>query len=345
MQGKAVKNEFEKYIVDSIKGYERNIVYPDGDDLRLAQALKIFKNFNSSKTILIGKENIITANIKESGITDTDTIEIIEPSKSRKFNNYKSLLIDIFKSRQKEITEPQAEEMVRNPNYFAALMVRAGDAHCGISGSISSTEAMMRPLIQVIQVGPEKRYLSGAVLEIVPNCPYGLNGQFLLADVGIIPDPNEEQLLDIALLSYETAQAYLKGEPKIAMLSYSTKGSAESQKIDQIKRVVERVRKINPQIKIDGELQFDAAVFPDVAEKKSPGSEVAGYANVLIFPELNSANITLKAIHRLANAGYYGTTIQGAAIPFNDTSRGCFPIDLVWISGMTLMQLKRRCCK
>ena len=162
-----------------------------------------------------------------------------------------------------------------------------------------------------------------------------------LADVGVIPDPNEEQLLDIALLSYETAKVYLKGEPKVAMLSYSTKGSAESEKIDQIKRVVERVREINPQIKIDGELQFDAAVFPDVAEKKSPGSEVAGYANVLIFPELNSANITLKAIHRLANAGYYGSTIQGAAIPFNDTSRGCFPIDLVWLSGMTLMQRKR----
>jgi len=337
-----IRNDFEQYIVDSIKGFERNIIYPDGEDLRLTQALKIFKNFNSSKTILIGKENKITANIKESGILNTDTIEVIEPYKYTKFNDYACLLMDLFKSRQKEITEQQAEEMVRNNNYFAALMVKAGDAHCGLSGSLSSTEAMMKPLIQVIQVGHKKRYLSAAVLEIVPNCPYGLNGQFLLADVGVIPDPNEEQLLDIALLSYETALSYLKGEPKIAMLSYSTKGGAESQRIDQIKRVVKKVRKLNPRIIIDGELQFDAAIFPDVAEKKSPGSEVAGYANVLIFPELNSANITVKAIHRFANAGYYGSTIQGAVIPFNDTTRGCLPIDLVWLSGMTLMQLKNK---
>ncbi|MCL6088504.1 MAG: phosphate acyltransferase [Actinobacteria bacterium] len=341
MQDKIIRNEFEEYIVSSIKGYNKDIVYPDGEDIRLAHALKIFKNFNNSKTILIGKENIINGNIKECGIINTDTIEIIEPSKSRKFNDYKNLLIDLFKSRQKEITEEQAEEMILNNNYFAALMIKSGDAQCGISGSLSSTEAMLRPLIQIIQAGQKKRYLSAAVLEIIPNCPYGLNGQFLLADVGIIPEPNEEQLLDITLLSYETAKAYFKGEPKIAMLSYSTKGSSKSEKIDQIKKVVDQVKKINPQIKIDGELQFDAAVFPDVAQKKSPDSEVAGQANVLIFPELNSANITLKAIHRLANAGYYGSTIQGAAIPFNDTTRGCLPIDLVWLSGMTLMQLKR----
>jgi len=341
LKDKIIRNEFEEYIVSSINGYDKNIVYPDGEDIRLTQALKIFKNFNNSKTILIGKESVITGNIKESQIINTDTIEIIEPPKFSKFNDYKNLLIDLFKSRQKEITEAQAEELVLNNNYFAALMVRSGDAHCGISGSLSSTEAMMRPLIQVIQAGHRKRYLSAAVLEIIPDCPYGLNGQFLLADVGIIPDPNEEQLLDIVLSSYETARAYFKGEPKIAMLSYSTKGSAQSEKINQIKRVIERVKKINPQIKIDGELQFDAAVFPDVAQKKSPDSEVAGQANVLIFPELNSANITLKAIHRLANAGYYGSIIQGAAMPFNDTTRGCLPIDLVWISGMTLMQLKR----
>ena len=138
MKDKVIRNEFEEYIVSSIKGYDKNIVYPDGGDLRLTQALKIFKNFNNSKTILIGKENVITGNIKESGIINTDTIEIIEPSKSGKFNDYKSLLMGLFKSRQKEITEALAEEMVSNNNYFAALMVRSGDAHCGISGSLSS---------------------------------------------------------------------------------------------------------------------------------------------------------------------------------------------------------------
>lgn len=342
MRDNVITNEFEECIIDSIKDYERTVVYPDGEDIRLVQALKIFKNFNNSNTILLGSENIIAKNIKESGITNTDTIEIIEPSKSVKFNDYKNLLIDIFKNKQKELTEFQANEMVRNNNYFAALMAKSGDAHCGISGSLSSTEAMMRPLIQVIQAGQKKRFLNGAAMQIIPDCPYGLNGQLLLADVVVIPEPNEEQMLDITLLSYETAKALFSGEPKIAMLSYSTKGSAESEKIDQIRRVVEQVKKINPDIKIDGELQLDAALFPDVAKKKCPDSEVAGYANVLIFPDLNSANITLKAIHRLAKASYYGSIIQGAAIPFSDTTRGCLPVDLVWISGITLMQLKRK---
>lgn len=337
-----ITNEFEERIIHSIKDYERTVVYPDGEDIRLVQALKIFKNFNNSNTILLGSENIIAKNIKESGIKNTETIEIIEPSKSVKFNDYKNLLIDIFKNKQKELTEFEANEMVSNNNYFGALLVKSGDAHCGISGSLSSTEAMMRPIIQVIQVGHKKRFLNGAAMLIIPDCPYGLNGQLLLADVAVIPEPNEEQMLDITLLSYETAKVLFSGEPKIAMLSYSTKGSAESEKIDQIRRVVEQVKKINPDIKIDGELQLDAALFPDVAKKKCPGSEVAGYANVLIFPDLNSANITLKAIHRLAKASYYGSIIQGSAIPFSDTTRGCLPVDLVWISGITLMQLKRK---
>ncbi|MCL5071792.1 MAG: phosphate acyltransferase [Actinobacteria bacterium] len=321
MRDNVITNDFEEHIINSIQGYERTIVYPDGEDIRLVQAIKIFKHFNNSNTILLGNENIIAKNIKESGMTNTDAIEIIEPSKSAKFDGYKNLLIDIFKNKQKELTEFQANEMVRNNNYFAALMAKSGDAHCGISGSLSSTEAMMRPLIQIIQSGHKKRFLNGAATVIIPDCPYGLNGQLLLADVAVIPEPNEEQMFDITLFSYETAKALFSGEPKIAMLSYSTKGSAESGRIDQIRRVVEEVKKINPDIKIDGELQFDAALFPDVAKKKCPDSEVAGYANVLIFPELNSANITLKAIHRLAKAGYYGSIIQGAAIPFNDTRR------------------------
>lgn len=153
-----ITNDFEEYIINSIQGYERTIVYPDGEDIRLVQALKIFKNFNNSNTILLGSENIIAKNIKESGITNTDTIEIMEPSKSVKFNDYKNLLIDIFKNKQKELTELGANEMVRNNNYFAALMAKSGDAHCGISGSLSSTEAMMRPLIQVVKLGRKKDF-------------------------------------------------------------------------------------------------------------------------------------------------------------------------------------------
>jgi len=334
-------NEFEDFMVSSIGDYERTIVYVDGEDERVAHALKIFKDYNRSKTVLLGRQNIISKNIKEAGLENKDTIEIIEPAKSGKFETYKNLLINIFKDKQKEISKEKAKELVSQSNYFAALMLKSGDAHCGISGSISSTEEMMRPLIQVIGTGDKKRYLSGAVMEIIPDCPYGLDGQFLFADIAVIPEPSEKQMIDIVLSSYETAKALFNGEPKIAMLSYSTKGSAKGEKIDKIRGVIKKVKKVNHDIKIDGELQFDAAVIPEVAKVKFGDSEVAGQANVLIFPNLDSANICIKAVHRLAKSYYYGTIIQGSPIPFNDMSRGCAPIEVVTISGIALMQLKR----
>jgi len=334
-------NQFEDFMFSSIKDYEKTIVYVDGEDERLARALKIFKNYNSSKTILLGRKNIIAKNIRKAGLKDTDTIEIIEPAKSDKFEAYKNLLIDKFKDKKKEISEEKAAKLTSQTNYFAALMLDSGDAHCGISGSLSATEEMMRPLIQIIGTGNKKRYLSGAVMQIIPDCPYGASGQFLFADDAVIPEPDEPQMIDIVLSSYETAKAFFSSEPKIAMLSYSTKGSASSPKIDQIRRVVERVRKINSDIKIDGELQFDAAIVPEVAKSKCPNSEVAGSANVLISPDLASANICVKANQRFAKATYYGTIIQGSPIPFNDLSRGCPPVEIVRLSAMTLMQLKK----
>lgn len=340
MSEKYITNEFEEYIVNSINGFERNIVYPDGEDIRIAQALKILNKFNKSTAILLGKKDVISKNLKEAGIDNLNNIDIVDPSDSCDFEKYKNILSDIFKNKGKILTEEELDKLTRENNYYGTLLIKNGDAHCGVSGSISSTETMMKPLINVIQAGQKKKYLSGAVIEIVPDCPYGLNGQFLFADVALMADPNEEQMIDTVLSSYQTASALFNGEPKIAMLSYSTKGSAKSEKINTINNVIAKIRKINPSIKIDGEMQIDAAIFPDVAKSKCPDSEIAGQANVLIFPELNSANMVIKAVNRLANASYYGTTIQGAYIPFNDVSRGCFPIDLVWISGMTLMQRK-----
>jgi phosphate acetyltransferase len=334
-------NRFEAFMVSSIKDYERTIVYIDGEDTRLPEAIKIFQKHNNSKTVLLGKRSIIARNIKESGLKKTDTIEIIEPVKSSKFDDYTEILLERFKERKKEIGLSQAKELAGKSNYYAALMLKNGDADCGVSGSLSSTEAMMRPLIQVIGRGKEKRFLSGAAIQIIPDSPYGLNGQFLFADMAVIPFPDERQLTDIVLYSYETAKALFSGEPKIAMLSYSTKGSAKSEEIDKINRVIDKVKKMNPEIKIDGELQFDAAVIPEVAQIKLSDSEVAGYANVLIFPNLDSSNICTKAIHRLSGSYYYGTIIQGSPIPFNDLSRGCAPVEITTMSIIGLMQRKR----
>lgn len=340
MSEKYITNEFEEYIVTSINGFERRIVYPDGEDIRIAQALKIFNKLNKSTAILLGRKDIISRNLKETGINNLNTIDIIDPSTTDDSDKYKNILSDIFKNKGKMLSEEELDKLVKENNYYGALLIKNGDAHCGVSGSISSTEAMMKPLINVIQADQKKKYLSGAVVEIVPDCPYGLNGLFLFADVALMADPGEEQLIDTVLSSYQTASALFNGEPKIAMLSYSTKGSSKSEKINTINNVIAKIKKLNPVIKIDGEFQIDAALFPDVAKSKCPDSDIAGQANVLIFPELNSANMVIKVINRLAGASYYGTTIQGASIPFNDVSRGCIPINLVWISGMTLMQRK-----
>lgn len=162
----------------------------------------------------------------------------------------------------------------------------------------------------------------------------------MFADTAVIPDPDEAQMIDIVLFSYQTAKALFSSEPKVAMLSYSTKGSAIGEKIDQINRVIEKVKKIEPDMKIDGELQFDAAVVPEVAEAKGGDSEVAGSANVLIFPNLDSTNICIKAVHRLAKAKYYGSVIQGSPMPLNDLSRGCIPVEILAMTAITLMQIK-----
>lgn len=334
-------SNFEKYIVDSVKDYDdKVIVYVDGQDIRLAHALKLFKTYNKCKTVMLGEKDKILKNLHDAGINDKNNIEVIEPKRSPKLDEYRSLMIEIFSSKKKELSDEVAEEMASKPNYYAALMLKSGHAHCGVSGSLSSTESLMRPLIQIIGTGTPKRYLSGAVMQIIPDCPYGLDGKFIFSDVAVIPDPNEDQLIDIVLFSYKTARAFFEGEPKLAMLSYSTKGSSSSEKIEIIRRVVEKVRSKNPEIKIDGELQFDAAVIPEVAKSKGGNSEVAGQANVLIFPNLDSANICVKAVNRLARTLYYGTIIQGAPIPFNDLSRGCSPIEILKLSLLTLMQLK-----
>lgn len=335
-------NAFERYMVETIKDFKRSIVYVDGEDKRLAESLKVFRKYNKSRAIILGDEKTIISNIKEQGIGLDDLIEIIEPRKSSNFNEYVNIVLDIFKEKKKPIDEEKATEMVSRPNYYASLLLKTGSADGGVSGSLSSTAAMMRPLIQIIGTGKEKRFLSGAAMEIIPDCPYGLNGQFLFADTAVIPEPDEQQLEDIAISSYETASALFEGEPKIAMLSYSTKGSADGEKIEQIRRVVKKIKQVNPDIKIDGELQFDAAIDPEVAKVKLSDSEVAGQANVLIGPNLAATNILIKAVHRLANADYYGSVIQGSPIPFNDLSRGCYPIEIASLSFITLMQLKRK---
>jgi phosphate acetyltransferase len=334
-------NRFEQFMVDSVRGTDKILVYVDGDDPRTAVAAAEFTKLNPSRLIFLGTAKKIEDNLYRAGLK-SDKIEIIEPGKSERSNHYCAVLKEVFAGRGKDIGDKDIAGLVSKTNYYAALMLKEGRADGCVSGSISSTGDMMKPLIQVIGTGDTKKSISGAAMQIIPDSSCGLGGKILFSDIAVIPDPDEKQMIDIVLESYKTAKILFEDEPKIAMLSYSTRGSAKSEKIDQINKVIEKIKKIDPVIKIDGELQFDAAVAEDVARNKGGSSEVAGHANVLIFPNLDAGNICIKAIHRLAKTKYYGTIIQGSPIPFNDLSRGCDPVEILSMSMITLMQIKEK---
>ncbi|MCE5328838.1 phosphate acetyltransferase [bacterium] len=327
-------------LIRSSSNIKRRIVFSDGDDIRLVKALDYLRDFNKSQFFLIGKEKKITDNIKEAQVKNKDIYNIIDPAKSKKKEEYGEIIINSFKKRSKDITSDQVEEILLNTSYFSAIMLKNDEVDCAVGGSISSTEALIKAVINVLGLVKGKKYLSGAAFVEVPDCIYGLNGKFVVADPAIIPYPTQEQLLDITLSTYETAKAFLGEIPYVALLSYSTKGSANSEEINKIRSVVKLARQIEPEIIIDGEMQFDAAIVPEVCKIKAPESPLKGRSNVLIFPDLNAANISYKIFQRIGKATVCGTVVQGAAKPFNDLSRGCLVEDIVALTTMTLLQTK-----
>jgi len=334
------ESAFIREFVDRSKAIERKIAFSDGNDIRLIRALDYFQDFNSSSFYLIGNQSGINEKIKEAGVKNTDRFFIIDPVTSKNRNNYRSAIKSSFEKRNKEINDEKLNEIVLNTSYWASVMLKNNDADCAVGGSISSTADLMRAVINVLGLSKGKKYLSGAAFVEVPDCIFGINGKFLVSDPAIIPQPSEEQLVDMALSGYETAKGVFSEEPVVALLSYSTKGSAKSDEFDKIRNAVQKVKKVYPDMIIDGELQFDAAIVPEVAAVKCPLSPVKGKANVLIFPELDAANIGYKIMQRLGKAEVCGTVVQGAAKPFNDLSRGCLVEDIVMLTSMTLMQLK-----
>lgn len=340
MKKNVTESAFIREFVDRSKAIERKIAFSDGNDIRLIRALDYFQDFNSSSFYLIGNQSGINEKIKEAGVKNTDRFFIIDPVTSKNRNNYRSAIKSSFEKRNKEINDEKLNEIVLNTSYWASVMLKNNDADCAVGGSISSTADLMRAVINVLGLSKGKKYLSGAAFVEVPDCIFGINGKFLVSDPAIIPQPSEEQLVDMALSGYETAKGVFSEEPVVALLSYSTKGSAKSDEFDKIRNAVQKVKKVYPDMIIDGELQFDAAIVPEVAAVKCPLSPVKGKANVLIFPELDAANIGYKIIQRLGKAEVCGTVVQGAAKPFNDLSRGCLVEDIVMLTSMTLMQLK-----
>lgn len=337
--GNSKKTMTEK-LVDQARGIKKRIVFSDGNDIRLIKALDYFKENNESSFILVGNEELIAKKLDEAGMKDRERFGIFDPAANNRTAQYTEIIKSAFQKKGKEIADQQVSEMLLNNSCIAALKLKNDEADCAVGGSISSTGDLLKAVIHVLGLEKGKKFLSSSMFLEVPDCEYGLDGKFFVSDPAIIPKPNKEQLVDMTLSTYDTAKAFFGDKTVVALLSYSTKGSAKSEEIDMIREALEIIKQLKPEMVIDGEMQFDAAAVPDVCAQKAPDSPVKGKANVLIFPDLNSANIGYKMIQRLAKASVCGPIVQGAAKPFNDLSRGCTVDEIIALTAMALIQRK-----
>lgn len=322
-----------KQIQDKAKVAGKTIVLPEGEEERILEAAKIIHREKIAKLILLGDEAVIKS--KASDLPSD--IEIINPKTHKDKEKYINILYESRKS--KGMTLEQAAVTAMNPLYYGVLLVQGGYADGMVGGSVNSTGDTLRPALQVIKAAPGIKTISSFFLMVLPEgSKYGYNGAFLFADCGLNPAPDADQLAEIAVTSAKSAQILTGMSPKVAMLSFSTKGSAKHESVDKVIAATQKAKELDPTLEIDGELQADAALVESVGKLKSPGSTVAGKANVLIFPDLNSGNIAYKLVQRLANAEAIGPICQGFNKPVNDLSRGCSPEDVVNAVAITVVQ-------
>lgn len=324
-------------IKEKARSYKLRLVLPEAIDIRVVQAAEIIlKEGLVKKLTLLGSPLDIQKKAKDNNV-NLSGIEILDYINSPNFKKYSDTYYNLRKS--KGMTPEEAEQTIKDPTYYAMFMVKEGEADTLVSGSLATTATVMRSTLHIMGLHPDNRTLSSCFLMIVPNCPYGEDGAFIYADAGTVPDPTAEQLADIAMTSAKTAKIIFEKEPRVAMLSFSTKGSATHRLLDKVIKATEIAKQKAPDLLIDGELQADAALVPEIAQRKLSSSPVAGKANVLIFPDLNSGNICYKLTERLAKAEAYGPLTQGVPIPISDLSRGCSVNDIVNTSALTIMRV------
>ncbi|MGI6593875.1 MAG: phosphate acetyltransferase [Christensenellales bacterium] len=322
-------------IIERAKTYYKHIVLPEGEETRIIRAAEIINSHKIAKVTLLGDKNII---LKKSEDNLLDGVEIISPETSHKLKKYANLLYDLRKD--KGLTLDAAYDLAKTPMYFACLMLKNNDADGVVAGSTHSTSDVLRPAFQIIKTKPGIINISSCFVMVFPEGTiYGDNGTFVFADCAVIPNPDSNQLVDIAVASVESARviADIK-EPKVAMLSFSTKGSAKHDNAKKVQLATRILEESNVDFDFDGELQLDAAIVPEVAALKAPNSKVAGKANVLIFPDLQAGNIGYKIAERFGNAKAFGPICQGLALPINDLSRGCDVTDIISVVAITALQ-------
>jgi phosphate acetyltransferase len=320
------------------KKHNMRIVLPEGYEERTIKAADIAISENLAQIILIGDPDKIHIHSRQLGLKNIGKATIIDPVSHEKKNHYIELMVELRK--HKGMTYEDASRLIEDPLYLGVLMIKNGDADGEVSGADHATGDVLRPAFHYVKTAPGISVVSGAFIIILKDKSFGEDGVLIYADGAVTPDPDERELAEIAVATAATARAICGYEPRIAMLSFSTKNSASHEMVDKVVNATRIAREIAPDLMIDGELQADAALIEAIGRKKAPGSKIAGKANVLIFPDLNSGNIAYKLTQRLAHAEAIGPILQGMAAPINDLSRGCSVNDILSLIAITSNQAK-----
>ncbi|MDO4190803.1 MAG: phosphate acetyltransferase [Bacteroidales bacterium] len=324
-------------IIARAKSNKQRIVLPEAEEIRTLTAADKVLADDIADLILIGNPDKVHAMAAEHGLTHIGKATLIDPENNPRSEEYAELLTEIRKS--KGMTIEKARELVKNPLYLGCLIIKSNGADGQISGALSTTGDTLRPALQIIKCAPGISCVSGAMLLVTDKKEYGEDGVLVVGDVAVTPMPDAAQLSQIAVCTAQTAKSVAGfADPRVAMLSFSTKGSATHEVVDKVIEATRLAKELDPTLKIDGELQADAALVPSVGAKKAPGSDIAGKANVLVFPCLEVGNISYKLVQRLAGAEALGPILQGIARPVNDLSRGCSVDDIYKLVAITACQ-------
>jgi phosphate acetyltransferase len=328
--------ELLEQIKMNARRYDKRIVLPEGTEERTLKAADVILAENIARLTLLGDPAQIHSMADGFGLKNIDNAKIINPLDHSKKESYTDLLVEL--RRSKGLTREEASKLVEDPLYLGVMMIKSGDADGEVAGARNTTGDVLRPALQIVKTAPGISVVSGAFIMILKDKEFGSDGVIVFADGAVHPDPTDQELAEIAVATARTMRDIVGADPKVALLSFSTMGSAKHPMVDKVVNATRMAREMAPEFMFEGELQADAALIEAIGQKKAPGSKIAGKANVLVFPNLECGNIAYKLVERLAHAQAIGPVLQGMAAPINDLSRGCSVSDIINVVAITANQ-------